>query len=125
MALLFIISEVAFVAATVGIDEDANTVHLVTVKIALIVAAIGPAVLSMAFHFIVDECPLVARLVEHHKTPLAMAEPIMVLTFKSAVLPLLFALTMLFVVRPRPLIHCVIGADQPTCPTPLVSLPFA
>ena len=125
MALLFIISEVAFVAAAVRIDEDAHAVHLISVKIPLIVAAIGPAVLPMALHFVVDERPIVARLVKHHETPLAVAEPVMVLTFKSTVLPLLFALAMLFVVRPSPLVHCVVGADQPACTAPLVSFPLA
>ena len=104
MALLLVVAETTLVTPPIPVDEQADSMHLIILKVALIVASVRPSILTMPLHLVVAEEALVAGLVEHDELAVTMAEAILILAFEVAVMPRLPPLAVLLIVLPRALV---------------------
>ena len=112
MPLLLVVREITFIDSSIAIDEFALPVHFIVLKVALVTTATWPHVLSVAFHFIGTEGPLVACLIKHSKFTVTVPKSVLVLSLEHAIVPSLTTLAMLLVIEPAAFIDGAIGPDQ-------------
>lgn len=125
MPLLFVIGEGAGVLAPVAVDKHTLAIHLVFSELSIVHTSIGPCVDPVTFHFVVNKVAFVVGTVEHREFALAVAEPVDVLPFKVAIVPLLLTEAVLLIHRPFSVVGCLVGANQLALATLQIFLPVA